>query len=382
MPDHPVSAPLAEILIVLLSVGVRVAWLAWFPAAPAGTIDAEGYHLLARNLVAGHGLSMAWEAPFCPDSLRTPLYPLFLAVIYRLGAPNPAAAIPFQVLLEALTTAWALRLGRALGGPRTGVLAGLLYALNGASQRYTGILFTETLLLPILAAALWATVLALQRSRPRTALYAGALWGLAILTKPNLQYLALAVGGLVLFAGLRLRTCRHLGIMFLVALGVTVMPWMARNRWVFNRWMISTAFEENVARVSAVAALAEVEGIAAEPWTPTWEALYDRIVAGAMHQPGNTGAPQDPCRQHDTAHRNIAATARDIVVRHPWPTARAHLRGLLHSLLDVGHNTWYPALTGNDWRHTGVVDDIWGRMAWSLKIGAVGDALQAFWRER
>ncbi|HUM38042.1 MAG TPA: hypothetical protein PLQ85_14315, partial [Anaerolineae bacterium] len=65
--------------MLLLALAVRAAWMAHFPAHPIGAVDAEGYHLLARNLLAGNGLALSWEAPFCPTALRTPLYPLFLA---------------------------------------------------------------------------------------------------------------------------------------------------------------------------------------------------------------------------------------------------------------------------------------------------------------
>ncbi len=150
-------------LLLLLTMGVRVLWLWYLPADPIGPVDAEGFHLIARNVMAGDGFAIGWEPPFCRTAVRTPLYPLFLMASYVVLGTDPARVVLFQVLLEVLTTALVIRLGHELGGSRAGMLAGLLYALNGTTQRYTGYLLSEALLLPLLAAAVWLTVRALRQ---------------------------------------------------------------------------------------------------------------------------------------------------------------------------------------------------------------------------
>ena len=161
-------------------------------------------------------------------------------------------------------------------------------------------------------------------------------------------------------------------------------PWLLRNRIVFDRWLLSTAFEENLARVAVVATLAEVEGVRAEPWTPTWEHYYDTFYrgCGAALRLGPITVLREPCAALQQRQRQIAQAAREVVLAHPLAYARAHARGVLSSVLDPGHRTWYRALTGRDWETTGVVNDVWARMAWSLERGAVGDALKALWSER
>ncbi|HNT76583.1 MAG TPA: glycosyltransferase family 39 protein, partial [Anaerolineae bacterium] len=175
----------------------RVLWMGWLPVDPIEPIDAEGFHLLAVNVLAGRGFAIGWEPPFCPTAVRTPLYPLFLMGSYLLLGAQPAHAVLLQVLLEALTTALVIRLGRDLGGRRAGALAGLLYALNGTTQRYTGYLLSEMLLLPLIAAALLLTARALHRPTPSRVASSALFWGLALLTKPNIQFLVIAVGLLV-----------------------------------------------------------------------------------------------------------------------------------------------------------------------------------------
>lgn len=196
---------LSIVSVLLLTLAVRVAWGAVFPVDPIAPVDAEGFHLLAVNVLAGRGFAIGWEPPLCPTAVRTPLYPLFLMASYIFsdrGHPArmslaPPYAVLVQLLLEVITAALVVRVGRDLGGRRVALLAGLLYALNGTTQRYTGYLLAEVLLLPLLAAALLATLRYLRRPSARYAALSGLFWGLSLLTKPNVQFLALAVGVLV-----------------------------------------------------------------------------------------------------------------------------------------------------------------------------------------
>ncbi len=382
--------------VLLLALLVRVVWLAFFPTNPIAPVDAEGFHLLAVNMRAGRGFAIGWEPPFCPTMVRTPLYPLFVAGIYALVGADPGRALLFHLLLEALTTALVVRLGCDLGGKRVGWCAGLLYACNGTTQRYTGYLLAEALLLPLLTASVWLTLRCLRRPTRKKAALAGFFWGLALLTKPNVQFLALFIGGLLTWrmANHELRITNDESrftfdvlrstFVFWLTLGLTLFPWLSRNRIVFDRWALSTAFEENLARVAVVATLAEVENVRVEPWTETWEYYYDRFSADAAARDDWDGRALwgDGCVERQRRQVAITRAARDLVRAHPLSYLRAHLRGVLTSLRDPGHRLWYHVLTGAEWESTGVVADIGARMMWALERGAVGDALRALWLER
>ncbi len=397
---------------LLLTLLVRAVWLEWFPTDPIAPVDAEGFHLLAANWMAGRGFAIGWSPPFCPTAIRTPLYPLFLSVSYLLWNGELGAVVAVQLLLEVLTAASVIALARgvlaAVGsrgsaaesvGSRSScsaeglcvpLLAGLLYALNGTTQRYTGYLLSETLLLPLSTLALYWTVRLFRRPSRRSAVAAAFLWALALLAKPNIQFLILAVGGLLILRLLDARLClsppqrRGVALFFWVGFTALIFPWALRNHLVLGRLALSTAFEENLARVSAVATLAELEGIRPEPWSETWEYLYSRLAAGdGVEMEGRSFSDADlECDARLQQKREIASTARSLVLRHPGAALRAHLRGVIRSLLDSGHRLWYHIITQRDWAATGVVPDIWQRMGWSLARGAVGDALAVFWSQR
>ncbi len=388
---------------LLLTALIRALWFSAFPGDPIGSIDAEGFHLLAVNFLEGRGFSIGWDPPFCPNTVRTPLYPLFVAGVYRSSGRLPQMVVLVQVLLEVLTTAWVIALSEVLvsagRSPRAHkpaanlpasfipLLAGLLYAVNGTTLRYTGQLVSEALLLPLLTAALYWTLRLLRRPTLARAICAGAFWGFAVLTKPNIQFLALTAGALVVVSVLvaarrqnRGQRLRRSTIAFWAVFFLVVMPWIARNRHATGRWMFSSAFEDNLARVSAVATQAALLGLDVEPWTASWESLYGRLVIAS----GWGGRPEDDlsCGEQLRRRRDIAVTARELVSANLGLYVREHLRGTAQSILDPGHELWYRVLTGNSWQATGVVSDIWGRMAWSLERGAWGDALQVFWHER
>jgi len=396
--------------VLLLALLVRTVWLARFPTDPVAPVDAEGFHLLAVNVLTGRGFAIGWEAPFCPTTVRTPLYPLFVAGVYAIAGQNPGRVVPLHLLLEVLTTTLVIRLGRDLGGKRVGWWAGVLYACNGTTQRYTGYVLSEALLLPLLTAALWMTTRCLRHPSAKRAAVAGLLWGLALLTKPNVQFLALFVGA-VAFSFQRSAYSRqpsadnmqphpstttrppsHFSLLishfsslfFWLALTVVLFPWLLRNRAVTGRWLLSTAFEENLARVSAVATLAEIEGVRVEPWTETWEYYYRRLISevGTRFDWGTRLPLPGACAEQQRRKAEIARMARDIVRAHPFSYLRAHLRGVLTSLRDPGHRLWYHVMTGQEWASTGVVADIGVRIAWSLERGAVGNALHVLWTER
>ena len=383
--------------LLLLALMLRVWWLRAFPAAATAPVDGEGYYLLARNLLEGHGFSIAWETPYCPNTVRTPLYPLSVAFSFLLFGPVPQRVVWLQLFLEVITCAVVIRLGCDLGNLisrnahsifMTGALAGMLYAVNGSTQRYTGFLFSETLLLPLLTTAILLSCRFLRRPIKQTAMAAGLFWALALLTKPNVQFLALFVGAVLTSAVFhrrpKKRVSYHNVIWFWIALIVALLPWLIRNERLTSRWILSSAFEENIARVAAVATQAEMMGIQAEPWTATWEYIYTTQSTQISLQNGwfLSSTPRFSCQWLAYQQSQTARAARRLVAASPFFYVKAHMTGVVKSLLDPGHRLWYPILTGETWTSTGVVPDIGTRMLWSLRRRAVGDAIQTFITQR
>jgi len=168
------------LLILLLALLLRL-WLWSRPAHPLANDETE-YFRVGLDLAHGRGFafydSYRW--------LRAPLYPLFLGFFFWLGQDHARLATLVQVLLSTATVYGFYLLGRRLFSPRAGLAAALLAALLLPLATFPALFMAETLFTFLLVAsflALWQIPTAAPARRWRWAAAAGALLGLAALTR-------------------------------------------------------------------------------------------------------------------------------------------------------------------------------------------------------
>jgi len=179
----------AALLLFGVAFAVRMAYVAgvstllWFPVP---LVDGANYFRLARRIAAGDllgGGEVFWQPP---------LYPYFLALLFRLFGERMIVVVTAQAALGALTCVLAARIGARLWGSRVGLVAGGIAAFYGPL-----IHFDAQPLVPVLHTALvTGGLLALLRAAgtgapppPRTGRAfwaAGLLWGLAAIATPNI----------------------------------------------------------------------------------------------------------------------------------------------------------------------------------------------------
>jgi 4-amino-4-deoxy-L-arabinose transferase-like glycosyltransferase len=396
--------------LFLLAILPRLLLLASLPHdALLESVDARGYDLLARNLLAGHGFSLQDAPPYQPDGLRTPLYPLFVAAVYALAGPQPAAVAVVQALLDSLTTLLVAAIAARSLGRRAGIAAALLYALTPVQWRYAAALLAETPLAFLISLTLWLfCLLTVDRPRPALshlltrdrqipfpslsiAIACGAVAGLAALCKPNLAGLALILAVAAFWA---LRRPHHQGrvpepikarrgagslaaAILLTALAVTS-PWILRNWATFGRPFLSNASLGFVARVSAPATLGVVEDHQVPPWSPGWEAHYHAVVTQAATRHGWSLEPAAPPSPHqaDRRERQIAQLAWAILLDHPGAALRAHLTGFLRSWAPQEQAFWYTHLSGRPGEQLGVAVNTYRDAVEILCAGRPWEAFQ------
>ena len=95
----PASRP-ARFLVTALLLGLVVRAGALWSTRNLGTeiVDEQHYTLIANNILAGHGF--AW-GPDRPTSIRPPLYPGLLAVVFSVAGPmNLQAVRVLQILIS------------------------------------------------------------------------------------------------------------------------------------------------------------------------------------------------------------------------------------------------------------------------------------------
>ncbi|HWZ90482.1 MAG TPA: glycosyltransferase family 39 protein, partial [Polyangiaceae bacterium] len=114
---------------------------------------------MGSSLARGEGLSAYGSLLH----RRSPLYPLMIAVIYKLFGEHQFLVQAAQAVLFAATSVLAYDIGRRVYNVRTGLLAGALCAVHPALLRYVADFHLETLFTFLLTTSVWLGVRFYQR---------------------------------------------------------------------------------------------------------------------------------------------------------------------------------------------------------------------------
>ena len=233
--------------MVLLALVLRLAVIPFNSFLFEDLMDANHIHAweqgnVARALLTGHGFG----SPFVsnqPSAIMPPVYPLIVAVFFRLFGIHTAQSIfaihAFDCLINALACIPVFLIAQRSFGERTALWAAWGWALfpNGIYFSAAWAWSTHLLLLCLL----WLFYLAQEmEGSSRLRLWAGfgLLAGFAALTEPSIL---LVVPFLLLLAAWRLARAgkRWLlpGLVASLTLAAAISPWIIRNALVFHRFI-------------------------------------------------------------------------------------------------------------------------------------------------
>ena len=222
--------PWPKPLLVILGAGavVRVLLWLWFAPLEPRIWDENDYVQLARN-IATHG-EFAFS-PGDPTSLRPPLYPAFVAAIYRVaGIDNYQAVRLAQLFVSLATVVLVYRLGRVVFSERTGLWAAGLLCFSPSYLGSGNLILTEALFTFWLTAGTLALVTGLNRGQLTYLAGAGVLLGLGALTRSILWLCPPLVGLFLLGAWPGSLGRRFLAaVVFAVPFALVLAPWAVRN---------------------------------------------------------------------------------------------------------------------------------------------------------
>ncbi len=193
--------------------------------------DDIGYLRIGANL--WHGVfSQSISAPYLPDFDRMPIYPLFLALLKFVPAWTLIAVQ--QIFSLAGVWLW-YKLARRILPETAAFWSALLFAVEPTTRFWSAQFATEPIFSVFWFGALLAFFALLRNRRPAAAVAAGALLGLATLTRPIVLYYP-AVFVLILLIAFRRELGRVLKFttLFIVAFLLVLSPWVARNTLAFG----------------------------------------------------------------------------------------------------------------------------------------------------
>ena len=227
------------VAIVLAALALRVvAIVADGGYEPAN--DAFEYDYYARAIAEGDGYPRSgYLLHGGPTAIRGPGYPYFLGGVYALSGSSATAGRLAGALLGALAVLLTYLIARRLWGSRVGLVAAGLAAAFPPLVLLSRELLSESL---FIALELGAVLCALNFRRSggglRWAAAAGALCGLALLTRNTGLALLLCLPLGVLVFQPRLRPRALIGPLVLLAVAaLAVAPWTVRNAVQFGRFV-------------------------------------------------------------------------------------------------------------------------------------------------
>lgn len=213
---------------------------------PSPRYDATEYRVLAQNILHHGVFSASPTAPFLPEILRTPGYPLFLAVTYLVEAKGYFALVVHILLQLAigamvyqLCRRW-LYLGYGISVFFTSLWLFDLYSIFIELQTLSDLLFSF-----LVCASFYLAILYADR---RATLFASPLvLGVAIITRPQGFVLAPCLIAILFCQLIRLDQKKLVYSLMAACVSLLILPacWIARNFSHTHSITISSTLEYN-----------------------------------------------------------------------------------------------------------------------------------------
>ena len=176
--------------------------------------------------------------PSHPDigTYRPPLYPLFLATVFKVFGSDVDVVRVVQGVMSTLTCGLLFLIGRHVDRDRVGLIAAVMGGVYPLFVFFAGVLMVETLLILLAVLSLYLTLEFQNEPSIRRAAVLGVSLGLGALCKPvMLAWAVLLAGGLLISpagvtsgGGSKPATARHVMAM-IAALCLVIAPWTMRN---------------------------------------------------------------------------------------------------------------------------------------------------------
>ncbi len=225
----------ALILLFFLALVVRAVYIGRFVGfASPPVYDEIGYDLLATSMLQGHGFVLDITA--APTASRVPGYPLFLALLYGLFGHHVWVVRLVQAILGSFTCLLIYALAKSVANRRVGLLAALAASFYPLFLYMGGLLYSETLALLLLVAALYLFTTIMKHKSWARALFAGILLAASVLTNPlGALLIPILLVGLLMAQGWR--DGFRYGIVLSLGALLVLTPWVVRNFVVFDRFI-------------------------------------------------------------------------------------------------------------------------------------------------
>lgn len=231
------------ILIFSLSLVVRVAFLliSDYPDKSLKNYDTPSWDGVAWNLVLSRGFL---EPDNKPTSVRPPIYPLFLAIIYYIFGRNYFVVYIIQSIISSLSNSLLFVFLNLFFNIKTTFITCLICSIWPAFVVYSGLICSETLYIFLFLSFLIIYFKAYFSNKTFLYILAGVILGISNLTRSTVVIYPIFLIFFFLLFKFDTKLIFKTLLMFIVSLAV-ISPWTIRNYIVFKRFLlINTAAAE------------------------------------------------------------------------------------------------------------------------------------------
>ncbi|MCL5996647.1 MAG: glycosyltransferase family 39 protein [Chloroflexi bacterium] len=326
--------------ILVIALVLRLALVIYVVPYPERYIwaDAIGYNQIAINLLSGHGFSQSLAAPFIPDNMRTPIYPLTIAICYALFGYAPGIVLVLEALMGLLTVLAAYYIGSIAIDRSAGLLAAALLAISPMTIIYSAELWSDTEFTFLLTLCVLLAMIMLVRCQLRWVILGSLAAGIATLTHPRSLFLPLFFAAALLVIHLvkqtRTKTVIAQVALYIIIYSLVCSSWVMRNVIVFGVPNLTSISAVNV--LDYAAALTEASLSGEDQWA----------IADRYHAELNVANPQ-PMNEAQFADLALQYGIKKIV-QNPLAFAKVQLVGMAKTLLPAPF-TVSVLLTGHEW---------------------------------
>ncbi len=201
--------------------------------------DSPGYMLLAKNLVEHGNFSLSETSPYTPSNMRTPGYPLFLALIYFIFN-SFIPAIFLGALISAFAAPLIYLIAREIFSEKIAFAAGILTAIEPLGLFLGVSILTEGIFTPVLFLSIFYFIRYLKGADASNLWYSATLLGVATLIRPIMFYFWPLI---ILFIIYKAKDSWHLAIkrtlIFAATFFIVLSPWLVRNKISVNNWQVA-----------------------------------------------------------------------------------------------------------------------------------------------
>jgi hypothetical protein len=235
--------------VVCLIAVLHGAFFTWYqrPDWTTQWTDQDGYRRLGQVLAdTGKFTRYPNEPRFVPEVIRTPVYPAFVAVVYRLvGRTQLAVALAQTVVFVGISLLVYAIARQATSDEGIAVGAAAATALFPPLAYFVPLVMTEVWTALLFTLSMWAALRAVTSRFAAPFALLGVLIALTTLSRPVFvlfPFALAAVGTVVLpLLGVRSRPAAKQWAVMLAAFAVAMLPWFTYNYATLGRFTLSPA---------------------------------------------------------------------------------------------------------------------------------------------